>query len=205
MDNKKSCKQWTFLKKCDIKIVQNRITILFPFRQSDLWKLKNKILWFFVEALETLGVFFPKFFFSSDKHLVMRRFCTRGAIHVRIAVYFSSISYPLEDNLNFMTGAIICICTKSDNLLLKKKNVNKNGRLPKWKRLLNCWPEVSADVIFFCKTIEITREKNKNMNSIHLPALNARIQSRRSFSLATVKYRVYCGIDRPGNWSSTSQ
>lgn len=39
----------------------------------------------------------------------------------------------------------------------------------------------------------------------HLPARSARTQSERSFSLATVKYNVYCGIDRPGNWSSTSQ
>lgn len=35
--------------------------------------------------------------------------------------------------------------------------------------------------------------------SFNLPARNARIQSSRSFSLATVKYNVYCGSDRPGS------
>lgn len=38
-----------------------------------------------------------------------------------------------------------------------------------------------------------------------LPARIARIQSTRSFSFATTKYNVYCGNDRPGNWSSVSQ
>lgn len=68
--------------------------------------------------------------------------------------------------------------------------------------------KVFADVSFLSMALWCSQKPNLPHNynrSIDSPARNARIQSRRSFSLATVKYNVYCGIDRPGNWSSTSQ
>lgn len=46
--------------------------------------------------------------------------------------------------------------------------------------------------------LEIQTKKKKHFLK-HSPARRARIQSIRSFSLATVKYNVYCGIDRPGS------
>lgn len=83
-------------------------------------------------------------------------------------------------------------------------NNNEYWTFAKVEKFPTNWPEVSADVIFF-KVKQLKEQNQKKKLPIHLPALNARIQSIRSFSFATVKYRVYCGIDRPGNWSSTSQ
>lgn len=89
-------------------------------------------------------------------------------------------------------------------LITNKKNshiVNCNVKFLKSHLL---FAKLSADVIHF-DVYSFYNKRRMGHILVNLPARNARIQSRRSFSLATVKYNVYCGIDRPGNWSSTSQ